>query len=189
VLRRAPIASFWSEFIGGQPGNFAYQMWQVARWSDDYAVVYAISDLAGQGWPFPWILGFVELAAVERSFIKFLRAAGQMYDIGFYASSASVEGDWPLATVALTGSDDLDGFPDWGVVDSLLSLEAEEIRALMDESALLGSADVLDRVSALLRQAIDAGLEGQDIKSLLTKADAGWSLDLLEDFLERCADE
>jgi hypothetical protein len=57
---RSAIETLTSEFIGGQPGNYAYQAWQIADWNRDWAAVFGVSNAAHEeGYPFRGCLGSV----------------------------------------------------------------------------------------------------------------------------------
>jgi hypothetical protein len=131
---RMPIKTFSSEFIGGQPGNYDYQMWQVARWSDDWCVVYGVTDAAREeGYPFPWVLGFCRLLDAERNFVRLLHAGWTRFDIGFYYTYGRISGDWPLAKLALVAEDGDEG-PAWVPVTALLTLSNEHLEGVLTEA-------------------------------------------------------
>jgi hypothetical protein len=94
-----------AEFIGGQPGNFDYQLWQVVEWCNDWAVVYGLTDAGNQAYPFPWLLGFIRSDDAERNFVELLALGASQFDAGFYCTMGSVVGDWPLAEAALPANE------------------------------------------------------------------------------------
>lgn len=152
------IETFKAEFIGGQPGNYAYTSWQIAHFSAEWAGIYTITDAAyHEGYPFPWLLGFCRKADLERNFIELLREGLNRYDLGFYFSQGRVTGRWGLARLALAGVDDLaEGLPCWRVLDELLALDAPTLAAVLEQGPVDNIAFV-ERLKAILDAAYEAG--------------------------------
>ena len=132
IPRRTPVSTLSSEFVGGQPGNYGYQMWQVCRWSVGWNVVFAVTDVGRNvGYPFPWLLGFCRGDSPERNFVALLREGSQRYDIGFYSTYGTVFGDWQFAKLVLTADPDGEGGAAWDVIDTLLPIEAPGTQSLL----------------------------------------------------------
>jgi hypothetical protein len=85
--------------------TFGYEAWQVAKWSNEWAVVYGITDAGHEAYPFPWLLGFIRSDDAERNFIELLSLGASRFDMGFYCTMGSVVGDWPLAKAALPANE------------------------------------------------------------------------------------
>lgn len=165
----SPIESITSELISSAPGIYDYQAWQVANWSDTWAVVYGISDAGHScGYPFPWLFGFCRKEDVGLNFIKLLREAAKQFDWGFYSTYGIIKGRWRLALLALTVLDDWEG-PRWDLLDELLSLDRSVLTGILDE----GPADpksFITRIETILRAADDAEIEQTSLEQLLSAA-------------------
>lgn len=189
IPQRASVSTLSSGFVGDQPGNYAYQMWQVARWSVEWNVVFAVVDVErNHGYPFPWLLGFCRADNAERNFVALLREGSERYDMGFYSTNGSVFGEWQFAKLALT--DDPDGErPAWNVVDALLPMEAPAIQSLLQAHVQGSLGDLILRLKKIMLSADEAELGSQNLAELLNTAHAGTSLDALEAFLAVRIDE
>jgi len=166
------------EFIGG-PGNYAYQSWQIANWSDDWAAVYSITDGGHtDGYPFPWLLGFINKDALETNFVALLRANPPW---GYYFTYGRIDGPWSLVTVALTACEDMEG-PDWDLVDALNDLTEQELSRLMEDNPC-STHDIIYRLQELRNEAYDAGIEEDSfLRDMFSKAGTA-SIDFVERIL------
>jgi hypothetical protein len=183
VPTRTPIETLSSEFMGEQPGNYAYQMWQVARWSDQWAVVYGVTDAAkAEGYPFPWLLGFCRLDDLERNFVQLLHEGWKRFDIGFYYTYGRVTGSWKLAKLALVSDDGNEG-ADWDAIDELLTLDDKRLghvlaadresgELLSQVTAIRDYADGTDRGELSLEQLLDQVGKRTSIRKLLERLEA-----------------
>jgi hypothetical protein len=179
LLERTPKSSelkTWnSEFIGG-PGNYAYQAWQIANWSDDWAAVYSITDGGHtDGYPFPWLLGFINKDAPETNFVALLKANPSW---GYYCTFGHIDGPWSLVTVALTACDDM-AAPDWGLVEALSDLTEQELSRLMKDNPC-STHDIIYRLQELRNEAYDAGIEEDSfLRDMFSRAGTA-SIDFVE---------
>ena len=166
------------EFIGG-PGNYAYQAWQIANWSDDWAAVYSITDGGHtDGYPFPWLLGFINKDALETNFVALLKANPSW---GYYCTFGHIDGPWSLVTVALTACDDM-AAPDWGLVEALSDLTEQELSRLMKDNPC-STHDIIYRLQELRNEAYDAGIEEDSfLRDMFSKAGTA-SIDFVERIL------
>jgi len=121
---REPVATLAAEFIGSIPGQCAYTSWQVARWSDEWAAVYTVSDTGPwEDYPFPFLLGFCLLDNLESNLVTLLQGGFARHDMGFYLSYGQVCGDLPFAAYALSVPDGQEA-PDATVIGWLQCLDA-----------------------------------------------------------------
>jgi len=97
IPMKSTIKTLWSEFVGGQPGNYSMTDWEVSKWSDDWAVVYQFNNDVIKGFPFPWLLGFCRLKNLSRNYQQLLNKGSNKFDIGFYSSNEIIQtiGGWP----------------------------------------------------------------------------------------------
>ena len=179
---RSPLETLTSEFIGGQPGNYAYQAWQVADWSPDWAVVYGVCDAAiDGGYPFPWLLGFIRRNRLEQNFIELLHCAGDRFDWGFYYTFGTVSGRWRLAKLALTVPYGCDS-PPREIIDDLLMLNEGVRDSILEDSQ--DEEHFLSRVQDIKDGAYDAGFKDDvTLLELLRKAGDKGTLASIEEQL------
>jgi hypothetical protein len=183
ISPRSAIETLTSEFIGAQPGSYAYQAWQVSNWSREWVVVYGVSDAAhDEGYPFPWLFGFCRRDHSERNFITLLREGASHFDWGFYSTYGKVLGQWRLSGMALSVSDD-DEQPRWDLVDQLLSLDDSSLASVLVEGPE-DQEDFLSRIDAIIEGAEEAGYdEDVSLADLLDKAGGQRSLQAIEERL------
>lgn len=175
VPKAAAIETLSSAFIGSQPGNYSFQMWQVARWSDDWAVVFGVTDAGAEyGYPLPWLLGFCRLDRCERNFVALLREGSARFDGGFYNTYGRVKGNWRLAQAALRIKDD-EEVQDWELMNDLTALADNDLASVFNV-AKGDRVGVLGRVAAARALAEEAGLDGLSLQELFSKAGTGPSL-------------
>jgi hypothetical protein len=179
---RSPIETISSEFVGNQPGNYAYQMWQVSDWNEDWAVVFGVDDAGyANGYPFPWLLGFCRRQDLERNFVTLLNEGSEKFDAGFYSTYGKIESKWKLAILALTAHADYAG-PQWDLVEKLLTLDGNVLETFYQdcEDSHLG---LLDRLREILNSADEAGLGELSFAELIDKAGGKPSLLSIEEKL------
>jgi hypothetical protein len=182
---RAAIETLSAEFIGGMPGNYGYQMWQVARWTEEWAVVFGVTDASrDEGYPFPWLLGFCRTDPLERNFIALLREGSSRFDIGFYNTYGRVTSRWPLAELALVVDEDSEK-PDWETIEWLLEMDDEGLRRLIrDHTRDVELSEFVMRVRDLRDSAEGLDLQETSLLGLLERAHADGSLKVLEAKIE-----
>lgn len=182
---RAAIETLSAEFIGAMPGNYGYQMWQIAEWSADWAVVFGITDAGyNEGYPFPWLLGFCKRDSLERNFITLLREGSARYDIGFYNTYGRVTSRWPIAELALVVDEDSEQ-PDWDTIEWLLEIDDEALRRLIhDYTQDMTLPEFVLRMRDLHDLAQQLDTDDVSLRTLMERAQADGSLDVLEARLE-----
>jgi hypothetical protein len=181
----AAIETLSSEFIGAMPGNYGYQMWQIAQWTGDWAIVFGVTDAGwNEGYPFPWLLGFCRRDSLERNFIALLREGSARYDIGFYNTYGKVTSRWPIAELALVVDEDSEQ-PDWPTIEWLLELDDESLRRLIrDHTRDVELPEYRLRVRDLRDLAEQLDIEDVSLRALMERAHADGSLAVLEARLE-----
>lgn len=183
---RKEIISMSAEFVGGQPGNYDYQMWQIAQWSENWAVVFGITDAAKESYLFPWVLGFIQTDDAQRNFVHLLYEGTERFDPGFYFSYGTVYSDWFLAELALAGGDD---GVDWEMLLLVLSLEDSVIESLLRDEEIYEPNPLTARLRDLDDMVDMAELGQMSIYELVQMVGTGSSLSDIEKYLEKVADD
>lgn len=166
--RKAPIETLSGEFISDAPGMYGYQMWEVAQWSEDWAVIYTVGD-DSEPELFPRILGFCCRDDLEHNFISLIAEGCKRFDMGFYYTFGTVYSAWELARQLLHVADGLEE-PDWESFEELRALDDDLQAALLREEARHGRGELLERIRSIRASAEELGLGALSLAELLHKA-------------------
>jgi hypothetical protein len=178
---REPITTMTNEYVDATPGNYWYQMWQVAQWSENWAVVYGITDAGHGTYMFPWVLGFIHLDDAERNFVHLLHEGTERFDPGFYFSYGHIDTEWWLADIALGGEAE---WVDWETVLKISSLEDSVLESLLDAEENPQDCRITARVTSVIDEAWERGLGDLSIEDLVKKVGKGSRLSDIEEYLE-----
>jgi hypothetical protein len=186
VPSRKEVITISAEMVGWQPGNYDHQMWQVAKWSTNWAVVFGVTDAGGEGYSFPWLLGFICTDDMERNFVSLLYEGTKRFDPGFYYTDGHVFSHWLLARLALAGCD---GGVDWETVLDLVPLEDSVLEALIGFEEDPENNRLIRRIIALDDLTNSAELGELSVAELIQMVGKGSSLSQIEQYLVRAIDE
>ena len=194
LLERLPsgpvIETLSAESIGAMPGNYGYQMWQIARWTDDWAIVFGVTDAGwNEGYPFPWLLGFCRIERLERNLIALLREGSKRFGIGFYNTYGRDSSRWPLAELALIVDENSER-PDWETIEWLLELDDDALRKLISRHPQdVTLPEFVMRVRDLRDSADGLDLADTSLRGLFERAHADGSLEVLEAKIDEWQEE